>query len=247
MQAVLAPDLSRNPNRTPSVGHVHSSHHGLDALSVSLTPHQLFPDIIHQPLGSTTPAVQTQPLSAPTASWLLSESEVEQLLRRLREFAGNYDDLTDRFTILSDTVDKRLATVEKKLTHTHAYKGTVNPNPKSTGPVRPSSPGGGGWGDGGGDSSGQADIAQMKQDLAMIWLRLQASIPRRIVISSCLSASRHYDVWQDVPPNPQHRAPDGKVLSSATTNSVTPVIRPNPPSTIPSTSIVAGTSFRKFR
>ena len=143
-------------------------------------------------LGNTTPAVQTQPLSAPTASWLLSESEVEQLLRRLREFAGNYDDLTDRFSLLSDTVDKRLATVEKKLTHTHAYKGTVNPNPKSTGPVRPSSPVG--WGDEGGDSSGQADIAQMKQDLAMIWLRLQVSIPCRIVISLCMSASLHNDV-----------------------------------------------------
>lgn len=242
---MLAPDSSRNPNHTPSVGHVHSSHHGQDALSVSLTPHQLFPDIIHQALGNTTPAVQTQPLSAPTASWLLSESEVEQLLRRLREFAGNYDDLTDRFALLSDTVDKRLATVEKKLTHTHAYKGTVNLNPKSTGPVRPSSPVG--WGDEGGDSSGQADIAQIKQNLAMIWLRLQVSIPRRIVFSSCISASLHYVVWQDVPPNLQRRAPDGKVLSSATTSSATPVIRPNPPSAMPSTSIVAGTSFRKFR
>lgn len=181
---MLAPDSSRNPNRTPSVGHVHSSHHGLDALSVTLTPHQLFPDIIHQPHSNTTHAVQSQPPSAATASWLLSESEVDQLLRRLREFAGNYDDLTDRFSVLSETVDKRLATVEKKLTHTHAFKGNTNPNPiqKPTGPVRQSSPGG--WADEVADSSGQADIAQMKHDLAMIWLRLQVSIELRAVVSS---------------------------------------------------------------
>jgi hypothetical protein len=174
---VLAPDLSRNPNRTPSFGHVHSAKLGVDALTISLTPQQRFPDIMHPNQSNINNATITQPPAATSAPWLLSESEVEQLLRRLRGFAGNYDDLSDRVSTLSETIDKRLATVEKKLSHTHAHKINSAPYPvtvpKSTGPVKQTL---GERGDDSADVNGHADIALIKQDLAMIWLRLQVHI-----------------------------------------------------------------------